>query len=124
MKRGFTLIELLAVIVLLGVIVTIITSSVISTMNKSKESLSDTQIETIENAASRWVTLNADKLPRENGKYVDVSIDDLASAGYLDASDLENPSNGKKICGYVRITYVNNDTYKNQFNYDFNEKSC
>lgn len=124
MKRGFTLIELLAVIVLLGVIVTIITSSVISTMNKSKTSLSDTQIETIEDAASRWVTLNADKLPRENGKYVDVSIDDLASDGYLDASDLENPSNGNKLCGYVRITYVNNDTYKNQFNYDFHEEDC
>ena len=124
MKKGFTLIELLAVIVLLGVIVTIITSSVISTMNKSKASLSDTQIETIENAASRWATLNAGKIPSENGKYVDVSINDLASAGYLDASDLENPGNGKKLCGYVRITYVNNDTYKNQFNYDFHEKSC
>ena len=55
---------------------------------------------------------------------MDVSIDDLASDGYLDASDLENPSNGKKLCGYVRITYVNNDTYKNQFNYDFHEEDC
>ena len=63
MRKGFTLIELLAVIVLLGVIVTIITSTVLSTVNKSKESLSDTQISTIEKAASKWVTINADKMP-------------------------------------------------------------
>ena len=62
MRKGFTLIELLAVIVLLGVIVTIITSTVLSTVNKSKESLSDTQISTIEKAASKWVTINADKM--------------------------------------------------------------
>lgn len=124
MKRGFTLIELLAVIVLLGVIVTIITSNVLSTMNKSKGSLSDTQIATIEDAASNWVTMNADKLPSEDGRYVDVSVETLSSDGLLDASDLKNPSNGKKLCGYVRITYVNNDTYKNQYEYKFHEESC
>ena len=124
MRKGFTLIELLAVIVLLGVIVTIITSTVLSTVNKSKESLSDTQISTIEKAASKWVTINADKMPSENGKYIDVSVDTLSADGFLDASDLKNPTNGGKLCGYVRVTYINNETYKNQYEYEFHEKNC
>ena len=124
MRKGFTLIELLAVIVLLGVIVTIITSTVLSTVNKSKESLSDTQISTIEKAASKWVTINADKMPSENGKYIDVSVDTLSADGFLDASDLKNPTNGGKLCGYVRVTYINNETYKNQYEYKFHKKNC
>ena len=60
MKRGFTLIELLVVIVLLGVIAVMVTTSVIGILNDSRSSLSNTQIDTVENAAEQWGTVNAE----------------------------------------------------------------
>ena len=39
MKKGFTLIELLVVIVLLGIIATLVTTSVIGILDRSKSSL-------------------------------------------------------------------------------------
>ena len=46
--KGFTLVELLAVIVILGVLTTITTVSVTDTINKSKNKLTDIQINAIE----------------------------------------------------------------------------
>ncbi len=124
MKKGFTLIELLAVIVILGVIALIVTSSVTGIMNKSKKSLSLTQIKTFEDAASKWGTLNADKMPTSNGDYIDVDLSTLDSDGYIDSSELNDPSNNKKICGFVRITYKDDSNIKNTYTYEFNKKSC
>ena len=58
MKRGFTLIELLVVIVLLGVIAVMVTTSVIGILNDSRSSLSNTQIDTIENELNIYLYKN------------------------------------------------------------------
>ena len=121
MKKGFTLIELLVVIALLGVIAVLVTTSVIGIMNRSRSSLSDTQKNTLEDAAEQWGTINADKMPYNDGEQIDVDIQTLADEGYIDSSDLENPKNGKDLCGVVRITY---HASNNQYDYEFTEKDC
>lgn len=120
MKKGFTLVELLAVITILGIIALLVSTSVIGTLNKTKSSLSTTQITTIEKAAEKWSIVNADKLPLDSSEY-SVDINTLANDGYLDSSDLKNPKNNSKICGVVKINYVSE---KKQYKYTFTSKTC
>lgn len=120
MKKGFTLVELLAVITILGIIALFVSTSVVGTLNKTKSSLSNTQITTIEKAAEKWSIVNADKLPLDSSEY-SVDINTLANDGYLDSSDLKNPKNNSKICGDVKINYVSE---KKQYKYTFISKTC
>lgn len=120
MKKGFTLVELLVVIALLGIIAVMVTTSVIGIMNRSRSSLSESQISTLEKAAEQWGTINPDKMPLDNSIY-EVDIETLADEGYIDSADLENPKDGSQLCGVVEISY---DTSKNQYRYNFVEKNC
>ena len=52
-RKGFTLIELLAVIVLLAVVLVVTIPSVISSMNKAKES----QLQYADDTATEWFTI-------------------------------------------------------------------
>ena len=121
MKKGFTLVELLVVIALLAVVAVLVTTSVIGILNRSRNSLSDSQIDTLEDAAEKWGTINADKMPYNDGDTIDVDIKDLADEGFLDSSDLENPKNGQDLCGVVRISYKADN---NQYSYEFVEEAC
>lgn len=120
MKKGFTLVELLVVIALLGIIAVMVTTSVIGIMNRSRASLSESQISTLEKAAEQWGTINPDKMPLDNSIY-EVDIETLADEGYIDSADLENPKDGSQLCGVVEISY---DTSKNQYRYNFVERNC
>ena len=120
MKKAFTLVELLVVIAILGIIAVMVTTSVIRIMDRSKASLSESQISTLEKAAEQWGTINPDKMPLDNSVY-EVNIETLADEGYIDSSDLEDPKNGTKLCGVVQIKY---DSSKNQYKYNFVERNC
>ena len=120
MLKKFTLIELLVVIALLGVIAVMVSTNVLGIMNKSRNSLSSTQIDTIENAAEKWGTINADKMPLDDS-ILEVDIQTLSDEGFIDSASLENPKNGNKLCGVVEIKY---NTSKKQYNYNFKEKDC
>lgn len=120
MHKGFTLIELLVVIVLLGILAVLITTSVINITRDSKNSLSNTQVDTIENAALQWGTINADKLPLDDSVYK-LDIVTLADDGFLDSSDLKDPADGSDLCGVVEIYF---DTEKNQYKYNFVREDC
>ena len=121
MKKGFTLIELLVVIALLGIIAVLVTTSIVSIMNSSKSSISETQKNTIEDAAKKWGTINVDKMPYNDGDTMDIDIKDLSDEGYIDSSDLKDPKSGKKICGVVRISY---EADNNQYSYEFVQEDC
>ena len=121
MKKGFTLIELLVVIVLLGIIATLVTTSVIGILDRSKSSLSESQKSTLEKAAEQWGTINADKMPYDDGEVYEVDVDMLADEGYIDSADLEDPKTSDKLCGVVKITYFGSN---NQYRYEFGEKDC
>lgn len=120
MKKGFTLIELLVVIVLLGIVAVLVTTSVMGIMSDSRESLSDTQINTIEDAAEKWGAINADKLPLDDSVYK-LDIKTLADDGFIDSSDLQDPSDNSQLCGVVEIKF---DTSKNQYRYNFVKEDC
>ncbi len=120
MKKGFTLVELMVIIALLGVIAVMASTAVIGIMDRSKTSLSQTQINTLEDAAEKWGVVNADKMPLDNSVY-SLDIQTLADEGYIDSADLKNPENKEKLCGVVEISF---DNTKNQYKYNFVQKTC
>lgn len=121
-KQGFTLIELLAVIVILGIIAVITIGISTGIIGDSQESLEESQKEIILNAAENWAVANGDVLPfNASDTPYKLSLDELASDGYIDSSDITNPSDNTKICGYVKISYKNST---NQYNYELVEENC
>lgn len=86
-KKGFTLIELLAVIVILGVILTIATTSVIKSINDSKEKTKFTAAQEIVNMAEAYIATNG---ADEDGC---INVEDMIP-NYLD-TDVTNPLTGE-----------------------------
>ena len=112
--KGFTLIELLAVIIILGVILTITMVSVSKILSSSKSSLSDTQKKRVEEAAEIYY------LKEGMNSNVDcVNISDLVSKGYVESKDVIDPKTRESLPGSVKITYDSN-----QYSYDYQENSC
>lgn len=82
-KKAFTLVELLAVIVILGIILAIVSTSVFNILEDAKNNAYETQIEMLKASAKEYVTDNKRTLFSESDK-ICVSIGDLYKAKYID----------------------------------------
>lgn len=91
-KRGFTLIELLAVIVILGVILVIATTSVIKSISSSREKAKYTAAKEIANIAEAYIATEDVEENEEGNKCVSIST--LIEEGYLE-KDVTNPLTGE-----------------------------
>ena len=122
MKKGFTLIELLGVILILGVIATIITITIDSSIKKSRLNSCISQEKNIIEAAKTYLYVNPDETPAD-GSYKLIPIANLTNK-YLD-SNLKNPINDE---GYtndkVIIISCNKKSYKYKVCYDSQSSSC
>ncbi len=121
-KNGFTLLEILGVIVLLGIVAVLVVTLSNRTLKESKQSLYDSQKETIITSAKNWTIANNGQLPmsESDGEYK-LTFKKLAEDGYIDNDELIDPRNNKLICGYIQITY--NDS-KKQYKYEIIEEKC
>jgi len=114
-KFGFTLIELLAVIVILGILVTIAIPLFNNITQSSRNRSYEVQIERIETAARRWVIENPAEV--NNDGITIVLISRLLNGGYFESSEeLNNPLTGARMNGCVKIEY--NNSYR-QFTYEY-----
>ena len=107
-KKGFTLVELLAVIVLLGLIALIAAPAITGIIKQSKDSLSDSQKQSIEMSAKNWATDNMGKLP-SSGNCILVKLTTLQGGGYADL-EIKDPKTGKILTDsdiIVKITRNN-----------------
>ena len=110
-KKGFTLAEVLAVIVILGIIITIAATSITAVVKRSKESALNRQIEYIESAAKNYYI---------SANYPDigyVTVEELYKNGYLKEENINNPVNDEKIDGCIIIGYSSN-----QYKYNYSKK--
>lgn len=89
-KNGFTLVELLAVIVILGIIMAITSSSLIATRKKANQNEVDSLYNTIKSLGPE-VYLN------EKKSQACYSAGWLKKEGYL-KSEIKNPANSKENC--------------------------
>ena len=86
-KKGFTLVELLAVILLLGIIVSISIFTITSSIKKAREKSYQVTIKNIESQASNYLAENAGRLffvSNDDGKeFQCVTVQNLIDFGYL-----------------------------------------
>ena len=110
MKRGFTLIELLGIIVVLGIIATIVTPVIQSTLAQNQESVYNTLVKQIEGSAKGYLEYNTDKLPQDEGDSVNVKLGEMKEAGFIQIS-IKNPKTDNTISNesYVTVTKKGNN---------------
>lgn len=111
-KNGFTLVELLAVIVILGMTITIVAVKIDKNI-KDTNKFSNTQlISTIEDAAYLYAETYDNELTNLNTYNVDVvTINTLIEKGLLDKKNLKNISFSEKVIianinGLLKTKYV------------------
>ena len=114
MKKGFSLIEILAVIVLLGIIITLASISVTAFRKNSEESLKNQKIKYIETGALRW---GEDNLNSLNDGVV-IQVNDLITSGYITGDNEEKDEllmpgeadtfNSKYVCVKYENVYGSN----------------
>ena len=110
MKRGFTLIELLGIIVVLGIIATIVTPVIQSTLAQNQESVYNTLVKQIEGSTKDYLEYNTDKLPQDEGDSVIVKLGEMKEAGFIQIS-IKNPKTDNIISNesYVTVTKKGNN---------------
>ena len=111
-NKGFTLTELLAVIIILGIIITIVTRSVISNMNESKKRVRFLAAKEIVEMADAYMTING-----KNEVEVSVLIDE----DYIE-QDATNPKTSKNG-GDFTDQRVSKDS-DSVLQADYEEQSC
>ncbi len=99
MKKGFTLAELMGVIVILGIIATIVTLAIDSSIKNSRYETCLVQEKNIIEGAKAWSVDNWKKLPNLDKPTVTISLlNDLEKGGYVEEG-LINPMTQKEYSG-------------------------
>lgn len=112
MKNGFTLVEILAVVIILAIIITLVSTNVLNIFTNSKQKTYDEQIQTLIRLAKQYSTeFNNDLIwVEQTGEDTAViTINQLINAGYVE-ENIVNAKNGKIICpsSFITITDTNN----------------
>lgn len=127
-RRGFTLVELLAVIVILGIIITIFVPSVINLINENSTKIYANKEKILKNAAEDYVMSNSSfVLPDGTNPEKYISMNTLISSNMM-SSVLDNKTTTECV-GFVKITV--NSTYGYDYdpclicdNYSTNKTFC
>lgn len=90
-KKAFTLVELLAVLVVLGVLATIVTTTIIKQVGESQKKLNDAQIEIIKSASIEYAE-NKGLFKKNNSNY-NICLKDLIDNDLIDDSTINSLDN-------------------------------
>ncbi|MGI6325326.1 MAG: prepilin-type N-terminal cleavage/methylation domain-containing protein [Bacilli bacterium] len=114
-NKGFTLVELLAVIVILGIVLTIAVPNIATLINQAKQSSNERQKEFIINATKKYM-LTAN-ISLNIGETVNITLQDLIDAKLVDTQikDLTTNQIMNPDTDIVMVTYEGN----NKYSYDY-----
>lgn len=103
MKRGFTLVELLAVIIILGLLVTLLVPNVITLLKSNSLKVYKIKEKELLNAAEDYIEYDSDFIAPTTSEPVKyITIQSLISKNYINKI-LDN-STGEECSAFVKIT--------------------
>ena len=107
-NKGFTLIELIGVILLLSILAIIVFPSILSSINKSENSLNDDNKKLIVANAKEYVNDNSDLFVKKSGNIYCIKLSTLSNAGYV--QNVEGLKSGSSALSTdaVKVTYNGN----------------
>lgn len=116
-EYGFTLAELLAVVIILGIIISITIPVVTNQIDKYRKKLCITQYENILNAARAYGADNISSLSTSGENTVTLS--NLKRSGYIENKEIQNPVDKSIIQDTLTIKITNKGTTKVKYDYSF-----
>lgn len=125
MKRGFTLIELLGVIVVLGLLALITIPSVSKTIKNQQESLYNSQLELIKEAAKGYVASNIFSIDTDaitSTNPYKIYLSQLQDGNYIE-KDIKNPKTKKIFGKCLLIKYQKVENTESAFEYVIDEST-
>jgi prepilin-type N-terminal cleavage/methylation domain-containing protein len=120
-KRAFTLVELLAVIVVLGVLLSIVTMSITKYMTAANNASFKSLVESIESSAELYVAENSTDFPLLDvaGSNFDIELNDLVNANYIKSDIIDKRTDTSiPLTTKVNITVISKDKINAKFMYN------
>jgi prepilin-type N-terminal cleavage/methylation domain-containing protein len=120
-KKAFTLIELVAVIVVLGVLLSIATLAVTSYLSQTKETSFNALVASIESSTEMYVLDHSSQFPELDiiGSSFEIELNDLVTNNYISDTVIDQRI-GKNVplTTKIRVTVVAKDEITVDFMYD------
>ena len=119
-RKGFTMLELLAVIIILGILLTLAYMGVSQYISQTKDTVYEDFEKNITSGVTNYLIDHSGSIPSV-GEYLVVDVEKLVCEGYIE--DLEDPREASKTCNLESYAIVkrNNDT---NYNMDIKYSAC
>ncbi len=119
-RKGFTILELLAVIIILGILMTLAYVGVSGYLNKTRSATYENFEHNITDGVTNFLIDHSGYIPNE-GESLVVDVSKLVCEGYID--NLQDPSESNKTCNLESYAIVTRNTNKG-YNMDINYEAC
>ena len=110
-RRGFSLIELLAVIVILGILMSITIYSVSKIIEKSRTEKNNQEVKTATLAAKSYIQSNREKAPKSIGESKIITLTELKNSKYLTENVVNSDGKSCMSKSYIEVTKTGKTTY-------------
>ncbi len=119
-KKGFTMLELLAVIIILGILMSLAYVGVSQYLNRARNTTYHDFEKSITTGVTNYLIDHSSSIPDEGGT-LKVDVDKLVCEGYIE--DLQDPRASSKTCNLESYAIVvrNKDTSSNM---DIDYEAC
>ena len=110
-KKGFTLVELLGVIIMIGALILVVTTPIVSQINKQKVKLDDASLNLIYSTTETYIDKNKNSYPLKNNAVYYITLKQLLDSKFIEEEFIKTYSTdvlSKK--SIIKVT-VNGDTY-------------
>lgn len=119
-KKGYTILELLAVIMILGILISLAYMGISKYLNRTKEATYKTFEENITSGVTNFLIDHSTYIPRV-GESLVVDVKKLVCEGYID--NIEDPDEATKTCNLESYAIVTRKSDVN-FNMDIEYTAC